>query len=157
VVLDEQGKAQFPLLQNRGRSRDGVLADLPFVRLSEHIPHNGRAFFAAAERQRIEGIVAKLADSRYISGERSRAWLKIKAELRQHTVIGGYTIERGSRARLGALLLGVYVEGELAYIGHTGTGFNGQALLDVRKRLEPLLQEACPFKRRPKANAQGGG
>jgi bifunctional non-homologous end joining protein LigD len=184
VVLDESGKAQFQLLQNRGRSRDGVLAyycfdllyldghdlrglpllrrkellarviaDLPHVRLSEHIRGQGTAFFAAAEKQGLEGVVAKLAESRYVAGQRSRAWLKIKTELRQHAVIGGYTIERGSRARLGALLLGIYVNGDLAYIGHTGTGFDGQALQDVRKRLEPLLQEACPFKRRPKPNA----
>jgi bifunctional non-homologous end joining protein LigD len=184
VVLDETGKAQFQLLQNRGRSGEGVLAyycfdllyldghdlrglpllgrkellarviaGLPHVRLSEHIRTQGTAFFAAAEKQGIEGIVAKLAESRYEAGQRSRAWLKIKTELRQNAVIGGYTIERGSRARLGALLLGVYADGELAYIGHTGTGFNGQALQDVRKRLEPLLQDACPFKRRPKPNA----
>jgi bifunctional non-homologous end joining protein LigD len=184
VVLDEHGRAQFQLLQNRGGSRKGVLAyyvfdllyldghdlrglpllrrkellariigDLPHVRLSEHINQHGTAFFAAAEKQRVEGIVAKLAASRYAAGERSRAWLKIKTELRQDAVIGGFTIERGSRERLGALLLGVYAGSDLVYIGHTGTGFNGQTLLDVRKRLEPLLQEACPFESRPKPNA----
>jgi bifunctional non-homologous end joining protein LigD len=61
--------------------------------------------------------------------------------------------ERGSRRRLGALLLGVYQGGELVYIGHTGTGFNERTLAEVRERLEPLLQKACPFPHRPKPNA----
>src|SRR5262249_8644549 len=111
------------------------------------------AFFAAAEKQRVEGIVAKLADSRYAAGERNRTWLKIKVELRQNAVIAGYTLERGTRSRLGALLLGVYEGDGLVYIGHTGTGSNGQSLRDVRQRLEPFLQESCPFARRPKPNA----
>jgi bifunctional non-homologous end joining protein LigD len=38
------------------------------------------------------------------------------------------------------------------YIGHAGSGFDGKALVDVRMRLEPFLQETCPFKRRPKPN-----
>jgi bifunctional non-homologous end joining protein LigD len=53
--------------------------------------------------------------------------------LRQHAVTGGYTIERGSRRRLGALLLSVYRGKDLVYIGHTGTGFNQRTLADVRE------------------------
>jgi bifunctional non-homologous end joining protein LigD len=54
--------------------------------------------------------------------------------LRQQAVIGVYTIERGSRRRLGALLLRVYRCKHLVYIGHTGTGFNQRTLADVRER-----------------------
>ena len=53
--------------------------------------------------------------------------------LRQHAVTGGYTIERGRRRRLGALLLRVYRGKNLVYIGHTGTGFNQRTLADVRE------------------------
>src|SRR5262249_15530097 len=122
-------------------------------RVSEHIAEHGTVFFNAVAKQQVEGIVAKLAKSTYVSGQRTRAWLKIKAHQRQEAVIGGFTLERGSRRRLGALLSGVYQGSELVYIGHTGTGFNGQTLDDVRQRLEPLIQKACPFARRPKPNA----
>jgi bifunctional non-homologous end joining protein LigD len=105
-----------------------------------------------AERQ-LEGMVAKLATSRYVAGQRTRAWGKIKTHLRQQAVIGGFTIERGSRPRLGALLLGVYRGKDLTYIGHTGSGFNQRTLAAVRDRLEPLIQETCPFKPPPKPNA----
>jgi hypothetical protein len=33
-----------------------------------------------------------------------------------------------------------YADGELAYIGHTGTGFNGQTLLDVRNVWSPSFK-----------------
>ena len=98
------------------------------------------------------GIVAKLAKSQYVPGQRTKAWLKIKAQQRQQAAIGGFTIERGGRRRLGALLLGVYKGKDLVYIGHTGTGFNGRTLAEVRERLEPLIQKTCPFPRRPKPN-----
>jgi bifunctional non-homologous end joining protein LigD len=121
--------------------------------VSEHIAEHGTAFFDAVAKLQVEGIVAKLAKSPYVPGQRSKAWLEIKAQQRQQAVIGGFTIERGGRRRLGALLLGVYQGKDLVYIGHTGTGFNGRTLAEVRERLEPLIQTACPFPQRPKPNA----
>jgi bifunctional non-homologous end joining protein LigD len=38
----------------------------------------------------LEGIVTKRVDSRYESGRRSRAWVKVKFSRRQEFVIGGY-------------------------------------------------------------------
>jgi len=183
VVLDREGKAQFQLLQNyrtregvltyyvfdllyldghdlrelpllrRKELLAGIAADVPGLKLSEHIAEHGTAFFDAVAQRQVEGIVAKLATSRYVAGQRTRAWLKIKTHMRQQAVIGGFTIERGSRRRLGALLLGVYRGKDLTYIGHTGTGFDQRTLAGVRERLEPLIQENCPFKPRPKPNA----
>src|SRR5205814_6200280 len=51
------------------------------------------------------------------------------------------------------LLLGVYDNGDLIYIGHVGTGFNQKTLTEVRTRLDSLVQENCPFKIKPKPNA----
>ena len=82
----------------------GNLALSP-LRVSEHIVEHGTAFFDAVAKRQVEGIVAKVATSQYVTGQRTKAWLKIKAQQRQQAVIGGFTIERGSRRRLGALLL----------------------------------------------------
>jgi len=182
VVLDREGKAQFQLLQNHGTRQGvlvyyvfdllyldghdlrglpllhrkellgGLVGDMPGLKVSEHIAERGTAFFEAVTQQQLEGMVAKLATSRYLSGERSRAWLKIKTQLRQQAVIGGFALERGSRSRLGALLLGIYQGKELVYIGSAGTGFNQWTLAEVREKLDPLVTEACPFKRNPKPN-----
>ena len=122
LYLDGRDLRNLPLLR-RKELLAGIIRDLPNVRMSEHIVEHGAAFFDAVAKQQVEGIVAKLAGSQYVAGQRTRAWLKIKAHQRQQAVIAGFTIERGSRRRLGALLLGVYQGNELVYIGHTGTGF----------------------------------
>jgi bifunctional non-homologous end joining protein LigD len=152
LYLDGHDLRTLPLLR-RKELLTSIIKNLPNVKVSEHIAEHGTAFFAAVTKQQVEGMVAKLANSPYVSGQRTKAWLKIKAQQRQQAVIGGFTVERGSRRRLGALLLGVYQGKDLVYIGHTGTGFNARTLTDLRERLEPLIQQACPFPQRPKPNA----
>lgn len=46
-------------------------------------------------------------------------------------MIGGFTDPAGSRADLGALLLGVYDNGNFLYAGRVGTGFNNKTLRDI--------------------------
>jgi bifunctional non-homologous end joining protein LigD len=113
----------------------------------------GSAFFEAAAAAGLEGIIAKDGASPYRTGARSREWLKVKTHLRQEVVIAGFTEPRGSRKDLGALILGVYEGGELVYVGHTGGGFDRKGLTSMRGRLEPLMQERCPFRRCPPTNA----
>jgi len=138
VVLDDQGRPSFQLLQNRGKDPhpiqyvvfdivyfDGqrlfkvpledrkrllrdVVRDSGVLKYSDHVLGQGKAFFKAAQQKRLEGIVAKLRDSPYQPGVRSSAWLKIKALLQQEVVIGGFTAPRASRKFFGALLVGVY-------------------------------------------------
>ena len=50
----------------------------------------GPAFFRNACKLRLEGIVSKLAASRYRSG-RGADWLKTKCTARQELVIGGWS------------------------------------------------------------------
>jgi bifunctional non-homologous end joining protein LigD len=152
LYLDGHDLRKLPL-----RRRKDILAqvirDLPNIRLSEHVEEHGKAFYEAVSRNGLEGIVAKDARSRYREGFRSHSWLKIKTHLRQEAVIGGFTEPRGSRTGMGALLLGIYDNGDLIYIGHAGIGFSEQGLADLRSRLESLVQKASPFKTRPKGNA----
>ena len=68
----------------------------------------------------------------------------------QEFVIGGFTEPKGSRAGLGALLLGVNGEGGgLAYAGKVGTGFTGSVAVSLRKRLDKLRVTDSPFQGRP--------
>ena len=86
------------------------------IHYGAHVGEHGEAFYEAASEQRVEGIVAKRAASVYGAG-RSSDWLKIKCHLRQEFVIGGFTEPQGSRARFGALHLGVYDSDDLVYVG----------------------------------------
>ena len=77
----------------------------------------------AARENGLEGMVAKHATSRYES-RRSREWLKIKIVDEQEFVIGGFTEPQGERDYFGALVLGVYEDGKLRWVGNVGTGFD---------------------------------
>src|SRR5581483_10138431 len=51
-----------------------------------------------------------------------------------------------SRVGLGALLVGYYEGGRLAYAGKVGTGYTREALLDLRARLGRLERRTPPFR-----------
>ncbi|HEY1381038.1 MAG TPA: non-homologous end-joining DNA ligase, partial [Gemmataceae bacterium] len=104
----------------------------------------GRGRFRAACRRGDEGIIAKLAGSRYVAG-RSAAWVKIKCLGRQEFVVGGFTDPQRSRVGLGALLVGYYDGDRLVYAGKVGTGYTREALLDLRDKLGRLEQAKSPF------------
>jgi bifunctional non-homologous end joining protein LigD len=114
------------------------------ARYGGHVAETGAAFLDAACRKRLEGIVAKRAASPYVGG-RSRDWLKIKCQLRQEFVIGGYTDPQGARALFGALHLGLYEGPRLVYVSKVGTGFDDRTLTDVWSRLGPLARRTSPF------------
>src|SRR5256885_14124575 len=96
------------------------------VRLSEAF-EDGEALLEAAKQQRLEGIMAKRADSRYAVGRRTRDWLKIKTHGRQEFIIAGYTKGQGRRAgTLGSLVLAVRRGPNLEHVGNVGTGFTGE-------------------------------
>src|SRR5262245_1162043 len=116
------------------------------VYYGDHVVEHGADFLAAACEQGLEGVVAKKRDSPYV-GKRSRDWLKIKCQLRQEFVIGGYTVPQGTRAHFGALHLGLYERGELVYVSKVGTGFDEQALKTISEKLRPLSRATSPFAR----------
>lgn len=103
----------------------------------------------SARRVGLEGVIGKRVDSAYVS-RRSPDWIKLKTQLRQEFVIGGYTAPKGSRAGLGALMLGVHDdEGALLYAGNVGTGFNDETLNDLKARLQKIHADRSPFSALP--------
>jgi len=62
--------------------------------------------------------------------------------MQQEAVIGGITEPSGSRKHFGALMLGVYDQGKLRYVGHTGTGFSDEMLKDILQRLTPYFDDS---------------
>ncbi len=142
----------LPLIKRKEFLRE-VLPTLPHIRYSDYVEETGRAFYSIAQKLHLEGIMAKDAQSLYKKGERSQSWLKIRTQKRQEAVVCGFTEGNKSRQYFGALILGVYRRGKLQYIGHTGGGFNDQNLESIYKKLEPLIQEDCPFAKTPATNA----
>jgi bifunctional non-homologous end joining protein LigD len=137
---------------DRRRYLAQCLLPSPLVRLV-HASEDGVALHAAAMASGLEGVIGKRKDSRYESGKRSGLWLKIKPTLADDFVVGGYTRGKGSRAELGALLVGYWGTGEtrgkLLYASHVGSGFDERTLGQVMARLKPLERKTCPFAEKP--------
>jgi bifunctional non-homologous end joining protein LigD len=119
------------------------------LRVSEVFPGAGEELLEAARGIGLEGVVAKHASSTYES-RRSREWVKIKIVGEQEFVIGGFTAPQGDRDYFGALVLGLYDEGTLQWVGNVGTGFDQKLLASLFSLLQPLIVEKCPFAERPK-------
>lgn len=173
VLLDSDGKPVYQKLQNYSPDVEGelryyvfdllylngystltltleerksllrkVIEDTPGVMYSEHIKENASAFFETALESGMEGLIAKKSDSRYFPGIRSDSWLKIKSHESQEALICGYT--EGKRL-FGSLVLCVYENEKLIYIGNCGTGFNESSQRDILKKLKPLRIKENPF------------
>jgi len=118
------------------------------LRISEAFPGAGAELLAAAKETGLEGVLAKHASSLYES-KRSRDWLKIKIVGEQEFAIGGFTEPQGNRDYFGALVLGLYEDGRLRWVGNVGSGFDQKLLASVHARLKPLITDRCPFAQRP--------
>ncbi|HLQ06023.1 MAG TPA: DNA ligase D [Verrucomicrobiae bacterium] len=149
--VDGQDVRKRPL-RERQKLLDEILTPMGAIKRSEQFIGTGRALYAAAKEQGIEGIVAKRLDAPY-SSARSAAWVKIKAFRSMECVIGGWTEGQGGRTNaLGALLIGVYRDGKLVPLGHVGSGFDERALKELLAILKERESAQSPFAVSPRVN-----
>lgn len=146
------------ILERKSVLKDVVSFD-DTLRLTAYKTTGAAAMLRKACAREEEGIMAKRADSRYVSA-RSADWLKIKCLRRQELVIGGYTAPQGSRERLGALLVGYYDKkaqtpggAVLRYAGKVGTGYTRKTLELLHEQLTPLHRANSPFAGGPRPTA----
>ncbi len=143
--LDGKSTVELPLLWRKRLLRKAIDFGDP-LRYTTHRVEDGIGAYRAACERGDEGVIAKLADSKY-DGRRSPNWLKFKCVRDQEFVVGGYTSPKGSRIELGALLLGYHDGGDLVYAGKVGTGFDEATLHRLHERLSPIEQDTPPFTR----------
>jgi bifunctional non-homologous end joining protein LigD len=131
------------------------------LRVTEQHKDSGNALYARAEEQGWEGLLVKQARSPYRDGKRSSEWRKLKLQNVDEFVVCGYTDPQGTRARFGALVLGIHEapratrsrarakpavpEVPLRYVGDVGTGFSQAEIERLWKRLKPLATTTSPL------------
>ncbi|MDF2437357.1 MAG: ligase [Bacteroidota bacterium] len=152
-VLWYEGKdlTELPLTERKEVLKK-IVPDGGIIKLSDSFNESGIEFYEAAKKMGLEGIIAKKADSTYSVGNRSKSWLKIKANKRQEMVIGGYTINDDTSKLFSALLVGFYENGKLIYTGKIGTGFNDKTQKEMMKLFKPLVVKKPPFDELPDVN-----
>ena len=186
VALDSEGRPSFQVLQHRSAHANHHIAFYAFdllhlngselaaqplherrarlpkilkgsgVMLSMDLPGQPADIIAAVRKMGLEGVVAKRKDSLYEPGERSGAWQKLKLELQQEFVIGGY---RPGNNGMDALLVGYYSGSRLMFAGKVRAGFVPHVRPQLTTKLKPLHVEQCLFMNLPDAKSSrwGGG
>jgi DNA ligase D-like protein (predicted ligase) len=154
LSLDGEDLTSLPLATRRARLEPLVRG--PVILLSEVLGGRASDVITAVRSLGLEGIVAKRKDSRYVPGERTSAWLKLKLDRQQEFVIGGY---RPGRNGVDALLVGYYEGRALRFAGKVRAGFTAHVRREVLARLEPLHADNCPFLDLPNSRTShwGGG
>jgi bifunctional non-homologous end joining protein LigD len=145
LYLEGHDVSRLPLRTRKSLLRRAIGFRGP-LRFLTHRATRGEAYYAEACSKGWEGLIAKRASAPY-QHRRSPDWLKFKCVAEQEFVIGGWTDPQGSRAGLGALLIGYHEDGALRYAGKVGTGFNERTLRDLRERLDGLARPESPFDR----------
>ena len=138
--LDGRDLRSLPLDERRALLKRLPLR-APLQRVTE-ITHP--APWDLAREEGWEGVIAKRRESVY-EHRRSPHWVKMKCEVVEDFVVGGFTDPQGSRVGLGALLVGYFEKDDFVFAGKIGTGFDTKLLLDLRARLDKRELPTSPF------------
>jgi len=124
--------------------------------LSETLNGSATQVVDAVRSLALEGVIAKRQSSRYVPGERTADWLKLKLDRQQEFVVGGY---RPGPLGIDALLVGYHEGRVLKFAGKVRAGFTPHLRRGVHTQLEPLLTKRCPFADLPSSRTShwGGG
>lgn len=128
--LDGLDLTDTPLVERKS-TLQSIIAESGSDRLlySEHF-EEGPALYQQAELLGLEGVVSKIADSKY---RPSKTWQKVKCQQSDELIIIGY-IPSG-RTHISALRMGRREGDAFRYVGKVGTGFSNEVSTQLRKQL----------------------
>lgn len=136
---------RYPLLRRKHALKECVDPD-ETVQLGHYEEGTGLAFFEAATRLGLPGMVAKEKTSLYTPGRRNSAWVQVLANREANVVIGGYTLGDPARKEpFGNLLLGAYDAEGLRYLGSVAGGFHQDDGAIMGSLLHERQSDECPF------------
>jgi DNA ligase D-like protein (predicted ligase) len=143
LVLSGRDVMREPLEKRRELLEKKVLPKLSEpIRYAAALDASLPVLVQSVKDQGFEGLVAKRRDSRYESGLRSGAWMKMRVNRGQEFVIGGYT--RGTQT-FDALVFGYYEGKDLIYVARTRNGFTPRTRAQLFRKFKGLEIDACPF------------
>ncbi len=155
LALDDQDLRQLPVVERKRLLRE-LLAEagdrLVFV---EHVEERGEELLAGASELRLEGIVAKRADSAYVAGH-SGLWRKFKVEETADFVVIGIAAPSEGTFWKPALVLGSADRVGVRYIGRVAIGEAELDGLGRRRSAAPARLTALPRSRASRDVARPG-
>jgi bifunctional non-homologous end joining protein LigD len=146
-VLTLDGESLLDMAYDHRREvLDGLGIAGEHCRVPEQLHGTPADVFARTKADGWEGMIAKKSDSRYLPGQRSTAWIKVKNEKDIEVAVVGWEPGQGRReGMIGSLLLAVPAASGWRYVGKVGTGFTDKMLVDLAALLGPLHTGESPI------------
>jgi DNA ligase D-like protein (predicted ligase) len=145
LYLDDHDVTDLPQMERKKLLSD-TISESPRLAVSRYIERDGIALYRMAEEQALEGVVAKVMNSRYRPGTRTKEWIKIKNLLDDDFVVCGYVPKDN---RVTSIVLGQYRGLVLVYKGHVTLGVSGRDFNTINQAPEMADQ---PFGALPPGN-----
>jgi bifunctional non-homologous end joining protein LigD len=145
LVVDSRDLRALPLRDRRAALEDRLAGAALELFVARRLPDNGAAAWAVVIERGYEGMVAKDDASRYVAGDRSTNWRKVKVRRAGEFVIAGVARDRDGYI---ALLVGVPEGRGLRFAGVVTFGVTRRALGQLFPILEPLARRTSPFQQR---------
>jgi bifunctional non-homologous end joining protein LigD len=142
LAFEDHDLRTLPLLE-RKKILELLLPRAGALRYSDHIPEAGEAMYEHVQEMRLEGLIAKRADSRYAPG-RSADWLKIRVDHTGDFAVVGYSPPKRARTGFGALHVAYWEQDGFVYAGRVGSGFSDRQLKDIPTALDEARVDTPP-------------
>jgi bifunctional non-homologous end joining protein LigD len=116
------------------------------LRMSDFIETEPDLLIDFAKENRLEGIVAKRADSYYEPGKRSGAWTKFKTYQEAEFLVGGFLPTTGG---IESLAIGFFRGDAFRYSARVEVYLKGKSLAELSDKLLKQQRISCSFERVP--------
>lgn len=112
LYIKDKNVTKLTLMERKKLLSENI-SENEFLFVSRYIEKYGKKFYESVAERNLEGIIAKLKDSTYQTGKRTKSWFKIKNLIDEDFVICGYTFDKEKRIKY--LILGQYYKDKLVY------------------------------------------
>ena len=151
--LDGNSTIELPFHARRA-VLEQLLGDGPNWRVPPYVKEGADQLWTLASQRGLEGIVLKRLDSTYRPGARSHDWRKVKIQLRQEFVVGGWLAGQGAlKDDIGSLVVGIWDGPDFVVAGLAGSGLTDSERLRLAdllvERTDPPFSEVPKLERRP--------
>lgn len=141
LAINGEDVRSLPLLRRKAKLERLLFNAPPNIIFSQHV-ENGEKCWQFAKTHNLEGIVAK--KNTVYTQSRSLDWIKIKCVKRQEFVVCGFTTTIRNPT-LSALVMGVYNQKKLVFVGKVGSGLTEAEKSTLSKKLLKLKRKTSPF------------
>jgi bifunctional non-homologous end joining protein LigD len=142
LYLNGYDLRKLPLVERKAHLKKLIAGTS--IQFSDSFETEGREIYAHACKVGLEGVVSKVADSRYISG-RGNDWVKKTCAQRETLTIAGFALDGTD---WDGIYLGRRKGNDLVYAGKVDHGFDKTSAAELRRRLTPLIRKTQPYAKR---------